>query len=111
MSDGAASWSPSNEAVAVQDVGDSRAAGQVPLGLTLAQDVKQLLEAPAGMAAAELKERGFDFGRRAVVDGLVGVRALEQAVWSFVQVSLNSLVAGLATDVVESAEVGNGMSV
>ena len=60
MSDGAPPWSFSDEAIALQDICDGRATGQEESGLSLAEDVQQLLRSPTGMAQTQGEHRFFD---------------------------------------------------
>ena len=76
----------------------------------LAEDVQELLRPPAGMAQAQGEEGLLDLRRGFVMNGLCGVRALEQSVGADFDIAHYPFVAGLTTDIVECTEVGNGMS-
>lgn len=72
--------------------------------------MSQLLRSPAGVREAHGQDGLLNLRRRFVVHGLCGVRALKQAVGTALNIALNPFVAGLATDVVKCAEVGDGKS-
>lgn len=97
-----------DHAVALHDVADGGAAGQIPSRMTLVDDCEELLAAPRGMAATGFEEGLNNLGLGFIRRMLRSSGTFFETRWTEPKIAVDPFIGGLARDPVELAEFGDG---